>query len=477
MTPLLRCEQHGATAGWQCTVCHQPLCPDCAALKTIPPVTLVACGRCGEHAEALVRKRGEAESLARRLPRAFLFPFRGEGLPLWLGMGLWLWVTALAGAGGVLIGWGAALGTLFGVTRSTARDHERLDLSDFSDFISGVVLPVVRLAVTGAPVWVGLALSLWLDRPWIGWVALVIGALWSPTAYIGAATGTNLVHLLNPVRVLGVSARLGKDLGVYLAALGAVAVLMLVSVPVSALIDRIWAPVVAGVAAKMVLIYGPLVSARIAGLVLLLHGNIFGGEELDAWEPVLGATQPRGELPQKTSTLPTHLPAAIELEPEALPPPQPAVAHERFAALELSPNAAPPPEVAPLDVALLPSHGERAAKEIRAAVRAGKVEVALDGFRATGLAAAPSLSFDELLWLAQSAASHIDYESAELAFRQAVERKAPPEALGRARVMLARLLAERRGRKDEARTLMERVVTEHAGTPAASYAQQWLSQP
>jgi tetratricopeptide (TPR) repeat protein len=132
--------------------------------------------------------------------------------------------------------------------------------------------------------------------------------------------------------------------------------------------------------------------------------------------------------------------------------------------------------VAPLDVSLLPSHGEQAAKEIRAAMRAGKPDVALDGFRATGLSAAPSLSFDELLWLGQTAAQHIDFESAELAFRQAVERKAPAEALSRARVMFARLLDEKLGRREDARRWMERIVAEHAGTPGATFAQQWLER-
>jgi hypothetical protein len=236
-------------------------------------------------------------------------------------------------------------------------------------------------------------------------------------------------------------------------------------------------PVLGGVLVQMVLAYAPFVGARLAGLVLMLHGPVFGwGEEAALYEPVLGETVPRGELPVRESTLPRHLPSSIELEPEVLAERPPASAGDRFAAIEVNPDADAPPDVAPLDAALLPSFSEQSAVSIRQAMSQGKADVALDGFRSTGLSAAAQLSFDELVWLGQTATSHIDYESAELAFRQAAERQAPAEALGRARVMFARLLAERLGRKDDATHWMERVLAEQPGTPAATYAQTWLGE-
>ncbi|MFZ5444184.1 MAG: hypothetical protein ACOZQL_29580 [Myxococcota bacterium] len=42
--------------------------------------------------------------------------------------------------------------------------------------------------------------------------------------------------------------------------------------------------------------------------------------------------------------------------------------------------------------------------------------------------------------------------------------------------MLARLLAERLGRQPEAKVLMERVVADAAGTPAAEFAREWLAK-
>jgi hypothetical protein len=476
------CAQHGAVAGWECTVCQRPLCPDCAAVRVIPPVSLLACGHCGELAEPLLRLKSQAASLLERIPSAFTFPLQGEGLPAWLGVALWLWATALIGPPGVALGWSVALASFYGLTRSTARGHEHLELSDFRDPLTSVMLPMVRLALVTLPAWGGALVARSLERPGLGWLALGVAALWAPTAYIGAATGTSLLELLNPVRVLGATARLGKDAGVYVAATVGVSLLFALALPLSMLVDRlVFVPVLGGVLAQLVLTYPAFVGARLAGTVLMLHGPVFGwGEELDRYEPVLGATQPRGALPEKERTLPKHLPSEIELPPEAPPPGeglQPAQRHERFAAIELSPDAEPPPEVTPLDAALLPSLAEQSAEAIRKAITAHDAETALDGFRSTGLTAAPALSFDELVWLGQTAASRIDYESAELAFSQASTRSAPAEALGRARVMLARLLAERLQRRDEATRWMERIVAEQPGTNAAQYAQAWLTGP
>ena len=64
MNEPLRCEAHKAVAGWQCTVCHNALCPDCAAYKYVPPAKLTVCALCGELAEPLLRQRIE-----NRLPR------------------------------------------------------------------------------------------------------------------------------------------------------------------------------------------------------------------------------------------------------------------------------------------------------------------------------------------------------------------------------------------------------------------------
>src|SRR5689334_9821812 len=92
-----QCQRHRAAAGWECTVCHEQLCPDCAAVKSIPPITMLTCGLCGEVAEPLLRKKSESATLAERLPGIFLYPFRGEALPAWLGISLFLWAFSFLG--------------------------------------------------------------------------------------------------------------------------------------------------------------------------------------------------------------------------------------------------------------------------------------------------------------------------------------------------------------------------------------------
>lgn len=470
----LQCEAHGAVAGWECANCHRPLCPDCAATKVMYPATVVACVPCGGLAEELVRAKSETASLAQRLPGAFTFFLTVEGVAAWLGVALWVWLTSFAGLGGLFFGWGGAIAALFGLTRSTANGKDHLELSDFQDPLSSMGLPLIRFAVAMLPAWGGALLALETQRPWLLWLSLALTIVWSPTAFIGAATNASFVDMLNPLRVLKASAALGKDFAVYVGSLFAVGVVLAVSVPLSWAISHfLWVPVLSGVLSQMVLLYAPLVGARIAGLVLFLHGPVFGwGDSNERYEPILKGVEPRGVLPETRVEQRSHAPLELEPEPVVL---EPAGLSERFGALEVDRAAEAPPEGAVLDVSLLPSHAEQNAQVIREAIRAGNHGAALDGFRATGLTAKSALTFDELVWLGQTASSHIDYESAELAFRAALERGGAPEPTNRTRVMLARLLGERLSRRDEGRALMEVVCREAPGTSAATFATQWLA--
>ncbi len=461
-TEALRCERHGAIAGWECTVCGHALCPECAATKMIPPISLLTCGLCGELAEPLLRHKRQAASLSQRVREAFIFPLLAEGFPVWLGLSMWLWVTSLFGAGGLLLGWTSTLASLFGLTRSTARGGN-LELSDFQEPIHSIVVPFVRFTIAMFPAWGGALLGYSLGRPWLLWVALLITAFWTPTALIGAAAGTDILHLLNPVRVLGATARIGKDFGVYLGALVLVAATVGLSALVTKGLNLWWVPVFSSLLSQMVWLYAPMVAARISGAVLLLHGPVFGwGETLDLYQPVLGDAQPTGfpfQKERKQMSLSVELPRAAGTE-------------DRFAALEPNPNTHPS-----LDETSLPSFAEQSAESIRQAIARNQAGSALDGFRAAGLAAAPVLSWNELVWLGQSATAHLDYVSAELAFSTAQERAESTEERGRARVLLARLLAERLERKGEAAVLMRRVVNEHPDTAAARFATKWLASP
>lgn len=472
-TKRLHCEAHGALAGWECTACHRPLCPDCAVEKVVPPVSLVVCSVCGQLAEPLLQHRADAASFASRLPAAFLFPLKGEGPAVWLGLSAVVWGLHFMGGLGTLLAWGILTGSLFGLIRSTARGGEGVELSDFQSPLDGVLLPVARFAVAMLPAWGGALLVGYTGLPWLAWVVLAVSIAWTPTSVIAAASGTSLVHLLNPLRVLGASAQLGRDFVTYVVALVAVLLLWVVALVLGAWLDTLPVPFITSALAALLAVYPPLVAARVAGTVMHLHGTVFGMDAIDVHEPVLGDARPRGQPVEPPRTLPRHLPTVIELEPEPEPAPVSRAA-SRFHAMEAASDA-PLPEAAPLDVSLLPSHAEQSAAAIRAAMRAGDTDAALDGFRATGLLCADALSFDELLWLGQTAGARIDYDASLLALEHAAKRDAPAESRGRAWVMLGRLLGEHLGRRDDATAWMQRVLRETPGTAAAQFATKWLS--
>lgn len=468
-SPLLHCQAHGALAGWECAGCHRPLCPDCAAQRVIPPVTLSVCTYCGEHAEPLLRRKAEASSLSQRALKALAFPFSIDGLAMWGAFTVWLTVTSYLGLFGQLLGWGAAVGSFFGLTRSVGRGSEHFELSDFRDPLESMGMPLIRLAVATLPWWGLVAMALGWHQGWLLWLAHLVGLLWVPTAYVGAAAGASLQDLLNPVRVLSATGRIGRDYVIYAAVSVGLLVALGVLSLVALMLNALPLPLVPTLLGRALMLFPVLVAAHVAGSVLLLHGEVFGwSDTLGKYEPVLGQTEPRATWQPKE---PERSHAPIELEPE---PEHVRSVPDRFQALEASPDA-PSPEVRPLDAAALQSHAQQSARLIRRAVQQQDVEGALDGWRATGLSAASELSFDELLWLGQTAASRIDFESAELAFRLAVQREAAPESLARARVMYARLLSEKLQRTDEGVAMMQQVLREHPGSQAAAFAAQWLS--
>lgn len=436
----LQCEVHRAVAGWECTGCNRALCPDCAALKVVTPVTMVVCTHCGAHAEQLMRPKRESASLGQRVVQAYRFPFTGDGIPLWLGFTMWLSLVSLLGGLGALIGWAVTISSFFGLTRSIARGGDHLEVSDFQDPLTSVALPVATLGVVTWPVWVPLIIGEWIQLPGLFWLGLAVGVAWVPTAYVGAAAGASLLHLLNPMRIVRTITNIGSDFLVYLGAMFSVSVTLVLAAGLSAFVSLLQFPLVPRVLGAAMLLYPAIVGAHVAGSVLALHGQTFGwGDALVEHEPVLPGVEPRGTLPESMTAVKTYAP--IELEPEPVPV---ATSRSRFEALETK-------RAESLDASTLPSHEAQSVAAIRAAMKRNEADTALDGFRATGLLIAGALRFDELLWLAQLAANRIDYESAELAYRHAVEREAPPETLARARVMFARLLAEKLERPDDAR--------------------------
>ena len=449
------------------------LCPDCAATKVMHPTTVVACTYCGELAQPVTAQQTQADSLWPFVPGAFGFAFTTQGLPLWLGLAVLDAVFISSGLGGLfarLLGLGLVLGGLFNLIRATSSGAD--SALEFVDVATSVVSPLTRFGVVLAPFWGGALAAFLLNRPGLAMASGVVGLFWVPVAIIGAAAGASSLDLMNPVRVVGVAVRLGGDFAVYvgglLGALGVLLVGLLLS-----MVAGVVSPVLAVPVLAVTKLYALVTAARLAGLVLRTHGELFGHDTSRRPTRAAGPlSEPRGVLPATTTAVKPR--AAIELEPE---PVRAAPPRSRFEALEVSPQAPVPNEVGPLDVALLPDHAEQSALEIRGAIAAKNVELALDAFRATGLAASEQLSPDELMWVAQAAAARLDNESAELAFSKvSARRDAAASVRAKAKVMLARLFAERMGRKGEAKALMEAVVAEFPDDAAALFARNWLAR-
>ncbi len=460
-----RCARHAAPAGWQCTVCAEPLCPDCAALKVVHPATLTVCALCGELAVPLKVERVDAGALRARLKEGLSFPVSLAGAPLWVGLSLLNWVASYASlpvAFAWPLDWALTLSVCFSLVRATARGEDAPAASDFE--VVSLFAPVLRFVAANLPVL--LCLGAGVGWRWLLPVGLVLGALWWPVAFVAAASEARVVHLVDPRRLSTAIARIGSDYAWYVGALlgmtclGWGAAKLLSRLPVAGLRDLL-VVTVGG--------YVLVAASRLAGFVLKLHPQAFGGAEDEALVAALADAQPRGQLPDKARTLPAHLPSSIEL-PEETPV---AEAQHRFAAMELGPVVAPPQA---LDAALLPGLGARSAESFRVALRRGDHDEALEVFRSTGLSSAAVLAVDELLWVGQLAGARGDYEVALLALQHAARREALPETQGRAWVMLGRLLGEKLQRRDEGAAWMQRVVKELPGTSAADFAGRWLSQ-
>lgn len=474
------CSRHSAPAGWRCTVCHELLCPDCAAIRTISPVDMTVCVLCGEMAEVLRRDRRDIESFSMRALKGLAFPFTGLGLLGFAGTSLLLAFTWYFGPTMHLLGWCLALAGFFGVARSAGRGDGQFENAPFSDLLTSVGLPVLRFMVVTLPTWGGMWLADEFNSHALWWAAVVLAFVWTPTAFLGAAAGTPLLTLLNPLAVFGTVARIGADARRLSFFLFGLVLLALALRPVSALLFALPVPFFSTLLSMAVTAYPPFVAAHITGLLLLLHPEPFGWDNVSL-QPVLADAVPRGVavLPEERLR-PAHLqpidlpePAAYRPVSQPIEPAAPAPVPVEGADTAVAPVEAPRMSLVELTTSSLPPLTAHAHDLLTHAMRDADLGLALDTFRATPELDAV-LSVTELTWVGRAAASEADDALAVRALREACRR--PPEAASSAaHVYLAKLLDERQGKTDEARGLLTRVVNDFPNTPAAAFASQWLS--
>jgi len=472
-----RCRAHQALAGWQCTRCHEVLCPECAGTMRVGPAELVACTLCGEQAEPLRRHRREGGTLLERLPRAFTFPFRGEGL-LALGSLSLLGLLVVFGGCAALLVLGLTVGAIFAVVRFTARGGDHLESEGFTDLHTSVLLPVLRFVVATAPVWGG-GIMAWRAHSAAGGVLVgLAAALWVPMALLAAAANSPFTAMLNPLLMVGLALKLGRDYWVYLGGLLGCGVAAVVGLVLGVFVGRLPLPVVGQLLVNALALAPLLTAAHIGGLLLYLRGDTLGwGTAEDYAEPVLGQEAPRGALPERgTAAARGGHRAPIELPPD-LPPAGAssdvdAVFAQRPDFGRAAPRAALDPRAPPARAVL--DEVSEAGRAVRAAMAKGDGAAALHAWEDAGRLV-PELTVSELGWLGRAAASRGDDAVALSAF-EAAAFAGSGDDVASVRVMLARLLDERLGRADEARRWMQRVAGEAPEGEARRFARQWLSQ-
>ena len=345
MTPRT-CRTHAAAAGWRCTHCEELLCPRCVAVRDVRPVSLTACTLCGNLAEPLRRHRREVASFVARLPGALRYPFRDEGLYGFLALTVGLAVANTLGDTVVLVAWLAIIGALFGVTRSTARGSDHLEMGDFSDPVTDLALPFGLFGVATLPVWGSVWLARHLHSTALLVVAGALGVLWAPMALLGAATNTSPVSMLNPLRMYGLALRVGRDYLVYVAALVGCVLLTLVNGVLAVFAWQTQLAVVSQLVGAALLVYWPFVAAHLGGLVLYLHGDAMEwGTPDQYYEPVLGDAQPAGAIAEHLTAEATpsrsYAPIELDAEPAAHQPDVPAPPPKRPALTSLDASALP----------------------------------------------------------------------------------------------------------------------------------------
>lgn len=374
---LLCCDTHrDQLAGWRCRACGGALCPACAYDHAVGPATVVACTRCRGLTDPITVRRALRHPFLSTLPDALIFPVAQGGWMTLLGAAVVFWGLSKLGFLGALFAFGLQWGLVFSVIKRTSHEPDPLLPPGFDGLLEDIFLPALRAVLGFAIIWVPAALWIgatteraadllggaWLTDP-VLWLLLLVGVAWAPAALTAAAVCDSTLSILDPRVPLSLARRLGGDyallLGVALvAAVGHVLLGLL-----GALVAAQPVPIVAGVAARALGLWAPLVFARAAGLLLWTCGDALDyGPPGDYQVPVLAGVAPRGKAP------PTLAPAAIDHAPEPIELPIERTGHAAEPADLRAEPAPPPPPFVPDPRALF--------EEARAAAAAGRYDEA-----------------------------------------------------------------------------------------------------
>lgn len=431
--------------------------------------TLTACSLCGGVAAPLTVHRAQAASFPSRLPRALLYPLSRGGLLTLAAVAAVVTALRWFGLLGAFLASGVSWAFFFSLIRTSARGSEELEVGDFGDPLSDVVVPALRGLLATALLWVPalLYLASRIDRESLAnpaalaglaadpvlWLILLASVLYAPMAIVMAAMGGGFLQMLNPVAGVAFMARLGRD---YLVAVAAIVALGLGDL-LAGLLGRLFAatgvPFVSAWGAAALGLYFPAVMSRVLGLLLHVRGDSLEvGLPQDYQDPVLPGVEPRGSPPAADAAAP-----GTAAPPEAPPTPaaRPAPAAARVAPVA---SAAPAPAEPVLETV-----------DLRAAIARAVEEEDLP--RAVALYGASSLRASDLeprvhFAVARGAAAARDYRLAVRALRAAASSPKDPVA-PRALLVMSRIYARKLGDPATARRMLDHLLESYPESDAA----------
>jgi len=212
------CRNHPErSALWECTSCGGTFCGDCIKLRESRGQQYEICRECGGKCERLHGDAGQdAQVKSRRkdfwvrLPAAFVYPFKGNGLYIMIagtvGFSLADLIRIIPIVGfiiGISVSGYLSAYIIKIIGSSSAGDDAPPDFPDFTSFYGSILQPLLLLLGTFAfcfgPAFV---LYFLMDRVILSIIALVCGIFYCPMALTLVACNDSL-SALNPLWVIG----------------------------------------------------------------------------------------------------------------------------------------------------------------------------------------------------------------------------------------------------------------------------------
>ncbi len=472
---LAHCKRHPtATAGWRCTDCGAPLCPECVEARRMQTVDLLFCRACGGRAETLLLHRSELLPFADRLGQVWRYPFSKQGLMVAVGLGAVMafvgFITQVTLVVGRLapaaIGAGIFWGAFFSIVRASARGENEVPIPEYSDVFTDWLVPAMRGLLATSVVWLTLLLYLAFAGGWdvfqymdrllsdpmfymtgrfhslpgerllgdpVAWLVGLASLSYLPVALMMAVTGNSLLDTLNPVTAVRGILRLGRDYAVALGTLFTLGIVYLaVRVVTSALRDIPFEIVISRWLAQVLECLVVFAMARVLGLLIHARGD------------ALGYGDPRDYV---TSVLPAEATPRTTLRVDSASLQAPALADA----------AAPSPEAR--------------LQDLSAAVQARDIPQALALYTALSFLPRATIPPAVHLFVGQASAAQGDNALAVRALESAAD-SAPDDPLApRALVLLARVLSERMQEQTRAQDVYRYIVDRYPDTEASRFAQ------